>query len=333
MSTFIPASQIDASKLSVPKEPQEITSRKSGEKFSRTYFQYNYGTAERPLCSEPLFELQICKGIIKKNEKGEIKLNLLITDQQDLAGLNQLNIGFALCIDKYKGRYGIRNFNPHNPIDLRGPVFYSQDKDGNVIAGSVPMMSLKLNEKSRFKVIKPKLNAEKKPIFLPDGTPDFEEELIDVNVLLGKQVDCSVIFNPRDLYHTRGVPIPQLYVRSCIILSISDNGDVEHGKSEMVKQFLQQNPEVLNILPEQIAKLKAEQVSLLEVVKPKDTTTTSPPPLNAVPLPQAPQTQQNPQAQNAPVLPSVGSQQGGIDLNSFLMNQQQGLGQINITKL
>jgi hypothetical protein len=329
MSTYIPVSQIDATKLSVPKEPLEIISKKSGEKFTRTYFQYNYGTAERPQCSEPLFELQICKGNIRKNEKGEIKLNLFITNQEDLAGLNQLNLGFALCIDKYKGRYGIRNFNPQNPGDLRGAVFYSQDKEGNVIAGSTPIMSLKLNEKSRFKVIKPKLNAEKQPVLLADGTPDFEEEVVNVNTLLGKQVDCSVVFNPRDLYHTRGLPIPQLYVRSCMILRITDSGDVEHGKSEMVKQFLQQNPDMLNTLAEQIAKLKLDQTSLLEVAKPKDTA--SSPPSNPVTLPQAP-SQSN--IQFAPQLQGQSqTQQAGIDLNSFLASQQQGLGQVTLTKL
>jgi hypothetical protein len=246
-------------------------------------------------------------------------------------------------------------------------VFYSQDKEGNVIAGSAPIMSLKLNEKSRFKVIKPKLNAEKQPVLLADGTPDFEEEVVNVNTLLGKQVDCSVVFNPRDLYHTRGIPIPQLYVRSCMILSITDSGDVEHGKSEMVRQFLQQNPDMLNTLAEQIAKLKSGQTSLLEVAKPKDTASAAsaaPAPSSSssspVALPQAPvqaqPTQLNPQSsirfapqpQGMPMMPSVGgqsfqpqgqgqtlptTQQGGIDLNSFLASQQQGLGQVTLTKL
>lgn len=367
MSTYIPASQIDANMLSAPKDPQEITSKKSGEKFTRTFLQYNYGTAERPQCSEPLFELRICKGNIKKNEKGEVKLNLSITDQQDLVGLGQLNLAFALCVDKYKGRFGIKSFNPQNPGELRGAFFYPQDKEGNVLAGSTPIMSLKINEKSRFKVIKSKLNADKQMIYLADGTPDIEEEIVNINTLIGKQVECSVVFNPRDLYHTRGVPIPQLYVRSCMMLSITDSGDVEHGKSDMVKQFLQQNPEMLNTLAEQLAKLKSGETSLLDIVKPKDTSTpasSSNSPMTT--LPQTPSQSHNPsnvqfsQSQHGFLQPQSmhqgismqtipqgmsmqpqsnvnqgfpTTQNGSIDLNTYISGQQHAMGQVSLQKL
>ena len=55
---------------------------------------------------------------------------------------------------------------------------------------------------------------------------------LDASTLVGKRIECSVIFNARDLFHTRGTPIPQLYVRSCLILKITDH---VQGMSEQIE--------------------------------------------------------------------------------------------------
>ena len=267
MSTFIYALDINAKNLKAPNVPKEITSPK-GEKYTRTYLSYNYGTLDKPYLAEALFELRICKAKVKLNKKKEHKLNAIITDPADLKGLTELSLGFAYCVESYKNKFGLRNFDPQHPGDLRGSFFYPASEDGELIAGASPIVSLKMNEKTKFKVLKPKINpGTNEPIMLPNGSPDFEEELIDYKTLVDKQLDCSIIFNARDLYRSSGTPLPQMFVRSCMILNMSDSGEVEHAKSEVVRNFLQQNPDALNTLLEQIAKLKtgtAGSTSLLQ---------------------------------------------------------------------
>ena len=358
MSTYIPVTRAAGTNFSAPNPPKEITA-KNGEKYTRTYMTYNYGTVDRPYMAEALFELQICKGKVKKNKKGEYKLNLIIEKQEDQAGLTQVSLGFAICVDKYKNKFGLRNFSPQATGDLRGAFFYPATEDGEIIAGANPIVSLKINDKSKFKMLKPKINPEtNEPIYI-DGIPDFEEELLDYKTLLDKQLDCSVVINPRDLYRSSGMPLPQIFTRSCMILNMSESGDVEHAKSDMVRSFLQQNPEVLNNLAEQIAKLKTggATVSLLQTV---DTSKTETPPAQTLPQQQSPTASspspitvtpiQIPITSSFPGIPQVtaspapvslgggqlqfnlpmnmglsqagGLPQGGIDLTAFLSGQQ-----------
>ena len=226
MSTYISASQIVGESLHAPNPPKEIQNARITEKYTRTYLQYNYGTKEKPYYAEPLFELTITNGTIKRNAKKALKLNLKIRDLGDLAGMAQLNLGFANVVNKYKGKYGLRNFSPEHPGDLRGAIFFPADESGIVIQGSDAICSLKMNEKTVFKILKPKA----------DGT--YEEETLEQDRLNNKSVTCSVIVSARDLYHATALPIPQLFVRSCLILSMTENGEVEHTKSDMVKQYL-----------------------------------------------------------------------------------------------
>lgn len=287
MSTYVAVSKCIANNLQAPNPPKSITITKAGksETYTRTYLSYNYGTPERPYLSEALFELKICKGKVKRNKKGEIKLNLSITNMEDLAGLSQLSLGFAYIVHKYKNQYGLHKFDPQNPGDLRGSFFYPvAEGTGEIIEGASAIVSLKMNEKTKFKVLTPKVNPETKEplydemdaideqgnrVFDEQGNkvvvrfPAYEETNIDYKVLLDKQIDCSVVINPRDMYRSMGTPLPQIFVRSCLVLSVSDSGEVEHAKGELVRKYLQQNPEMLNSLAEQIAKLKVGE-SLLQ---------------------------------------------------------------------
>ena len=172
-----------------------------------------------------------------------------------------------------------------------------------------------------------------------NGIPECEEEPIDYRDLIDKSIDCGVIINPRDLYRSTGMPLPQFFVRSCMVLNITDSGDVEHSKSEMVRSFLAKNPEALNTLAEQIAKMRAggssptlltTETPTSEIVYQSPNTGSPTSPMNqltgnlsALPLPQI-QTS-TPQYQ----LPINNIPQGGLDLTSF-MNQQTG---VTLTKL
>lgn len=283
MSTYIEASKIVAANLTAPNKPKEIISPSKngqpGEKYTRTYMQYNYMTPKGVYAGEALFELQICKGKVKRNKKGVPKLNLTISDKDDLAGLAQLGVGFANVIYKWKGPLGNAKFDPNNPpSDFRGAFFYPVNEEtGEPIEGALPIVSLKLNEKSKFRTLKVKCDSNGIPI-MNNGIPDVEEESIDYTDLLDKTIECGVIFNARDLYRSAGSPLPQLFVRSCMVLNITDSGDVEHTKSAMVQDFLRKNPEALNTLAEQIAKMKGVESSgqsLLTIADNSTSTTSS----------------------------------------------------------
>lgn len=271
---YISASAIIGTNIKAPNPPKEITSP-SGEKYTRTYMSYDFGQPGRPCQSEALFELKICNAKLKINSKNKPKLNLNLKDESDLNGLGQLSYGFALVVDQYKNKFGLRNFNPSNPGDLRGAFFFPSTQEGELIEGADAICSLKLDEKkSKFTVLKPKVDADGQPIMEEYEAPDetgqlvkysvqaYSEEKVDYKVLIDKQFDCSVIICARDLYRSTGMPLPQLFVRSCMILSNpTASGEVEHTKSDMVRKYLQQNPDsaaAMNNLADQLASLKNE---------------------------------------------------------------------------
>lgn len=333
MSDFISAANIIANNLTAPNPPKAITitnkSTGKSETYTRTYLSYNYATPKGTFSSEALFELQICKGKVKRNKKGDIKLNLSISDQTDLAGLGQLSLGFAYVVQKYKAAYGQHKFDPiTNPGDLRGAFFLpAVEGTGEIIEGASPIVSLKMNEKTKFKVLKPKINLQTGEPIMYNGSPDYEEEPIDYLSLIDKSIDCSVVFNARDLYRSTGVPLPQMFVRSCMILNISDSGEVEHTKSEMVRDFLMKNPEALNTLAEQIAKLKtgvSTAPSLLTMESSKtEAPKTESPPIN---LPSV-NTQQQPQVNQFPQVNT--QQQASSPAPIITTNQQSPMNQLN----
>lgn len=248
---YTPVATITPANLCAPNEPKEYTVKNSSERYTRTYLQYNFGTPDQPKYGEPLFELQVCKGRVRRNNNGDPKLNLTITDEKDIAGLQQLHKAIALCIDKHKAKYSMKNFTPSQLDRVRAPLFYPQDKDGEPIVGAAPIVTLKINEKSKFKTLRPKLTPHGSPKYGPDGSVEVVEKVVDYETLLNKQLQCSVVFNVRDIFYTRGHdPIPTLLVRSCIVLKVEDSGDIAHTKSTIVASFLKENPDALSALLE-----------------------------------------------------------------------------------
>ena len=275
MAYNIPIREAIGEKMSASNPPKAITA-KSGEAYTRTYMSYDYGRdAKHPVIAEALFELQICQGVLKRNKKGALKLNLNITDQGDLQGMTQVNRGMAYVVNKHKDLFGLFHFDPERPGDLRGIFFYPRTETGKLIEGALPIVSLKHNDKTKY--IYPKLvtNPDGTPKILrnPDGTPALDIEgkeqpeydliPLDYEKLEGKKLTCGVVINVRDLYRSNGTPVPQVFVRSCMVLAAAENGEVEHDKSQMVRSYLAQNPALLNTLAEQIDKMKKAQATNL----------------------------------------------------------------------
>lgn len=267
--SFIHISQVNGANFSAPNAPSKPKAAKNN--YTRLYLMYNYGTQENPSVAQPLFEMSITQGTVKGaipqgGNKLTWKLNLRVKDERDRAGCSQVDIGIRNCLAKWKAKYGLFNFSAENPGDLRTTIFYGRDKEtGEIFQGTDPILSLKHDDNSKYTQLKPVLDAAGNPVYDPvTGQPKYAEVPIDYKTLDGKEITCSVVVCARDLYHSQGLPAPQFYVRSCMVLNISDKGSVDHvSKSESVRQYLMQNPDILNTLAEQIEKLKTGQTSLL----------------------------------------------------------------------
>lgn len=270
-SIFIPVANANADDLQAPNPPKEYQlPPPKTEKYTRTYFQYNYNGR----LSDPLFELSKTVANVKKKvkeNKTEWKLNLRLRSQEDIRGCAQLDMGVRQAVFKYKGKYKVNSFTVENPGELRGIFFYSRDDSGNIIEGTDPQMSFKMDDKTAFK----KMNFE----FGPDGQvvidpatnlPKYTEEIIDYKTLENKSFECGLVFCLRDLYHSNGMPVPQLFVRTCWVLSPpTERGAVDSKQSAVLKDFLQSaTSEQLNTLMSMIGQLKSGQApSLLESLK------------------------------------------------------------------
>lgn len=284
MSNIIPVSQAVASKFVAQNPPKQINWNNSS--YTRTYFSYDYGRPGCPSYGEALFELKVTTASVKLNEKNKPKLNAVIEDPEDLQGLSQLSTGFAMGVEKYKAKFGLRAFTVANPGEFRGTFFYPA-KDGEVAEDAKPIVSLKLNDDSKFKLLNPKLDENDQPIMDAEGLPEFDIEIVDYKTIMGKRLTCSIVFNARDLYHSSGLPCPQMFVRSCMILKSPKGGDVDHAKSTIVRNYLMQNPEIVNGLADLIAKLKTGEASsdtLLETVIPPTSATVASLPATATPV-------------------------------------------------
>lgn len=270
-SIFIPVANAKADDLQAPNPPKEYQlPPPKTEKYTRTYLQYNYNGR----LSDPLFELSKTVANVKKKvkeNKTEWKLNLRLRNQEDIRGCAQLDMGIRQIVFKYKGKYKVNSFTVENPGELRGIFFYSRDDSGNIIEGTDPQMSFKMDDKTAFK----KMNFE----FGPDGQvvidpetnlPKYTEEIIDYKTLENKSFECGLVFCLRDLYHSNGMPVPQLFVRTCWVLSPpTERGAVDSKQSAVLKDFLQSaTSEQLNTLMSMIDQLKSGRVpSLFDSLK------------------------------------------------------------------
>ena len=275
-SVFIPVANAIAANLVAPNPPKEYSSAPpKSEKYTRTYFQYNFGTPEKAFLSEPIFELTKTKANIKKKIKdGKVtwKLNLTLRDQSDVNGCMQLDLGVRNAVFKYKGQFKQFSFTVENPGNLNGTFFYSRTPEGQIIDGTNPIMSFKFDDKTLFKKLIFVFDESGAPIMDPTtGLPRYTEEAVDYKLLENMSFECGLTFSVRDLYQTGGaMPLPQLFARTCWILSPpSQRGEVDSKQSTVLKSFLQgANSEELTTLMAVIDKLKLGQASsLLESLK------------------------------------------------------------------
>jgi hypothetical protein len=239
MATYIPAANIIGTKVLAP--PDLCIFETKSERHTKAYLSYNYGTEEEPNIDCPLFKLQITKGIIKINHRGKPKLHLYLNNTSDINGLSQLSLGFVHCVDKYKDKFNLRNFNPEHLGDLRGAFYYPMNEDGEVIPNTSARIDLKIGYQTVFQIP------------TSDGYTG-----IDIKMLIGRKILCSVIIHPNYLICYGGTPQPEIYVRSCIILDIIEKIEDCHAEDEDIKQYIHKNTAKLANMQNLLVKLSSK---------------------------------------------------------------------------
>jgi hypothetical protein len=288
-ANFISVSEVVPESLDVAQTPQTRPIPGGGQGTqTRAWYSYRFPDGR---VGDAMFELKICKGSIGKtvDEKtGNVtwKLNLRNLDPEDIEGCARIDQGRYRNLFKHKLAMKMLNFNPDHPGDIRTISFIPRNDDGS--AAGEPMISLKIDDKSHFSAI---LGIE---------GDEANEVPIDFKSLIGEDLQCSVIFQLWCDYKgsNASTSSPQIYVRSCAILSSTSRGHVNHTKSEQLKNFLASaTPDQLAGLEAQIAELKKRQAE-----QPKTLLTPAPP----SPAPQQPPPRQH----ELPV-----GQQGGQGMN------------------
>lgn len=242
---FIPISSIKSENFLASQPPQEIKMRppKTGS-YWRCYLSYNRGTPQQPVVDEPLFELNICKGVVeqKDGEDGNVswQLKLTIDDPLDQGGFDRAYFGCANVVALYKGPFGQPKFSATNPYGtLRNPLFQPINRQtGEHILGAKPIIWCKIDpKKSSFKQLVPKKNAQGVLLLDSEGLPEVEEVKIDYKALTECEITASVVLSYNNIY--KGAMIsPQVAIRSCVVLNVTGIHHVEHTKSEQLMNFV-----------------------------------------------------------------------------------------------
>lgn len=241
---------IEESKYYHAAPPRTCINRQAGITYYRQYIKYNYGTVDYPVLDTPLHELNICRGMIrmKKTNTGiQWKLNLTILDKQDLEGLKRISAGIKRVIKStWNESHGI----VPELVDRTVQDVYFYPSDPNTkqrIVGADPMLSLRISDSSAFKAL----------------DKDMNDVPVDYTTLLNKRIECSVIFEINNICKAT-VFGPQLYVKSCYVLSPDTGSTVNHSASDYLQQYIAKNPEAIGSIIEKLEELKrAQQENLL----------------------------------------------------------------------
>lgn len=309
-------SDVESAKYIAPNPPKTQKMQGASGTYIRMYTHYNYGTDQRPKCSEALHELKICNATIRSKDKDngsvEWRLNIMLDDQDDIAGLEKVNQGIIGLVEKHHLKFGFKKFDRNNVEECYRPIFFfPSDKDtGELVQGARPILSLKINNNSKFQAM---VDAKGKTEVVKHT--DFKDF----------HITCSLVFAVNNLYRSSngGVIIPQTYVRDCIILNASPKGEIDHSNSEAVMAYLTANPEMVTTLAEQLEKIKAGQATtLLQPANPQH----QPPAQLAPPMP-SPTTSQMSYNQPQYQLPPMPA-----GLPQPMMPPAQEMGNLNISE-
>lgn len=242
--------------------------------------------------NDAFFVLKPCNGrIAKKVENGKVewKLNLTITDEEDLAGLKRLSECVYESVEKYSTEFERRGFKASEPYGCRGVYFYPMDKESKqLIEGSNPMMSLRIqlpdpnkpNNTSRFQRI---IND---PVYDDNGLTVKPAETTDVNPTEwnNKKVECCVIFRVQDICSAGKEINSRLFVGNCMILKVLEQSSSNVLESDFMKKYLQNNPGLSKTLDEHWKTIQSNQTIYQENEANTQKSTATPAPIQQPPM-------------------------------------------------
>jgi len=213
------------------------------------YYQYKYGIQGKDgqvkeEISEPLFEMA-CTISTKYSKVGNRpKANCTNIRPEDLLGLGELDKGRHRSIQQFGNDLDEADFDAGNPKGIKGIFFYPVDEVTKQPTGAPAIASLKIDTYGKSKFRYPSGKNE-------DGTLQYTE--VPWEEIMNKNIEGLVVFCLRDEYKASDKrPLIQAFVRSCIIYSISDKGEVDPTKSTTAQAYLADRPDVLSDLATQM---------------------------------------------------------------------------------
>lgn len=242
MSKFVKVQEAKASDLTPSGRPKDYTM--NGAQFQHLYFN-------------GLFQM-IIKGATvtnkEKNGKPDPKLITPFNDPLIVGGLKEMDTALMQGAYQHRNELSIPQFDPNNPGAMyRGIFFKPTDPDTGVVQeGSDWLMAHKMNGQSKF------------DFRLEDG----KTQSVNYLDLVGKSLTISLVFSAR-IYKSKGPwnpmqPKPMLaqpMVRSCMILDMTER-TVDQTDSDMVKEYLAQNPDAISNLASQLRNLKSASANM-----------------------------------------------------------------------
>jgi len=245
---YIPVKDAKSENLSA-RRPIDGKSTKFDGKYKRMYYQYKFAIQTKDgqikeEISEPLFEM-VCDLNTKYSKVGNRpKANCTNINQEDLLGCAELDKARYRSIQQFGNDLDEADFDAGNPKGIKGLFFYPTDEVTRQPTGAPAIVSLKIDTYGKSKFRYPSGQSE-------DGSIQFTD--VPWEEIMNKSIKGIVVFHLRDDYKsTDKRPLVQAFVRSCIILSISEKGEVDPTKSSTALSYLSSQPDALSDVASQM---------------------------------------------------------------------------------
>lgn len=244
-TTYTSMKSVKSENLVAPAPPKQVKDRSGQYPYKKTFLQYNYGTANKPKLDTPMFEMQRVRASVRCNtyppNKEQWKINFTLADEKDVRGCEEMDKSIAKIIERYRAAYRQTDFTADRPSGMIKTHFYVRNEDtGERIEGKDPLMSLKLNDYSKFYVVVPQYNDDGSVCVDKNDDPVVDERPVDYKTLVDTTFECGVMVNFRHLYSNGTMPKPQIFCKACWIFSKPTQAKVIEGcKTQVVRDFLQ----------------------------------------------------------------------------------------------
>ena len=229
----------------------------------QTYYQiplmFNYGTAERPMYNDFMFqgcEIETSVGIQSKpglsgrmEHSIPTRFNLSNTDQNTFLGaIGQIHQGCCFIIQQNKGAVKLYDFTAQAPGGLfKNPIYRPRDEvTGDYIQGRAPSLFLKLFSRGKEPYVEQTLFTD------PKGVP------IPWTLLRNVEMKFIPLIHVKRIYVGGGKASLQMEVVSAVVTSIRARNTATR-QTDLIQSLRQQRPELADQVAAQLAKLTTDR--------------------------------------------------------------------------